>query len=104
MQPMATLRADDLLGVPTDDDIAALSARNQARANAAIAKMGSRWCCHPANSPQKVGGSPRLRRATDWPALSVTGRSIEEHRLPFHNFPSGLPDPLRRLLDMGRPL
>lgn len=89
MTPMATTNSDRLLGVLTADDVAELSARNHARAQQAIAKMGPRWCCHRSNSPRRATEGHQLRRSTDWPALTVVER---------------LPDPLRQLLNMGRPL
>jgi hypothetical protein len=89
MTPMATSNSQRLLGVLTSDDIAELSARNRARAAQAIAKMGPRWCCHRSNSPRRPAEGHQLRRSTDWPALTVVER---------------LPEPLRQLLNMGRPL
>lgn len=62
---MATPNAQRLLGVITDDDVAALSARNEQRAAAAIHRMGVRWCCHQANSPVRYPPI-QMRRSTDW--------------------------------------
>ena len=62
---MATPNAQRLLGVITDDDVAALSARNQQRAAAAIKRMGVRWCCHRANSPVRYPPI-QMRRSSDW--------------------------------------
>lgn len=45
--------------VLTNSDIADLSARNQARACAAIGKMGKTWCCHPANRVQRITTAPK---------------------------------------------
>lgn len=89
MTPMATPNSQRLLGVLTSDDLEGLAARNRARVQQVIAKMGARWCCHRANSPRKPAGGPQLRRSTDWPALTVAER---------------LPEPLRHLLDTRRPL
>lgn len=67
MTPMATPNSERLLGVITDDDVAALSARNAQRARQAIMRMGQRWCCHRANSPVRYPPI-QMRRSTDWPA------------------------------------
>ena len=83
-QPMATPNAQRLLGVITDEDVAALSARNQQRAAAAIGRMGVRWCCHRANSPVRYPPI-QMRRSSDWaPAVSKP-----------------LPETLRRVLRGG---
>lgn len=71
MNPMATPNAQRLLGVITDDDVAALDARNKQRAAAAIQRMGVRHCLHGANSPKRAA-PVRLRRATDWPPITGT--------------------------------
>lgn len=65
MTQMATPNAQRLLGVITDDDMAALSARNEQRAAAAISRMGPRWCCHRANSPVRYPPI-QMRRSSDW--------------------------------------
>ncbi len=65
MATMATTNSDRLLGVLTADDVAELSARNHARAAAAIQRMGVRWCCHRANSPVRYPPI-QMRRSSDW--------------------------------------
>lgn len=70
MTPMATTNAQRLLGVITDDDVAALASRNEQRAAAAIARMGVRWCCHRSNSPVRYPPI-QMRRSSDWPRESV---------------------------------
>ena len=90
MTPMATPNAQRLLGVITDDDVAALSARNQQRAAAAIGRMGPRWCCHRANSPVRYPPI-QMRRSSDWADSAVI--------VPTGHAP--LPESLRRVLRGG---
>lgn len=42
----------ELHGVITDEQAAAMRARNEARAKAAIEALGGRWAGHPLNSPK----------------------------------------------------
>ncbi len=65
MTTMATPNSQRLLGVITDDDVAALAARNEQRAAAAIARMGPRYCCHRSNSPVRYPPI-QMRRSSDW--------------------------------------
>lgn len=90
MTPMATPNAQRLLGVITDDDVAALSARNEQRAAAAIARMGPRYCCHRANSPVRYPPI-QMRRSSDWAPVGHIG---DTPIVP-------LPESLRRVLRGG---
>ena len=43
-----------LRGSLSDEEIAALRQRNEARAQEARKRLGRRWTCHPDNQAQKV--------------------------------------------------
>lgn len=56
--PTGDTHIDRLRGVPTQGDLDGLRARNQSRALQSIRKLGTRYVCHPANSPKNISRTP----------------------------------------------